>query len=147
MGTSAFSGRWYLEQGSSGSPVSYTRSCNISTVGGLGETNSLIDVTTNCSTAREYIAGLPDGAEFTVGGFFIVDDAIRRQMIADVKNRTNRDYRIVIDDNGDGSTDLTFWFRVVPLSWTFEPNEAGSDEANRISYTFKITGGIDITEP
>lgn len=147
MATTPFSGRWYLEQGDSGSPVAYTRTCNVTAIGGLGETNALIDVTTNCSIAREYIAGLSDGAEFTVEANLIVTDAVRRQMISDVKNRTNRAYRLVFDDNGDGTTDMTMWFVAVPISWTVAPAAAGADEANKINYSFKVSGGIDITEP
>lgn len=145
MSDQPFVGRVYLERGDGGSPENYTRVCEINGISGLGETNELVDVTTFCSGGvREYIGGLADGQEMTLDGNFIVDSEQRRQMIADVKNKATRSYRVVADDDGDGVTDISFYFRAAALSWVLNPQIA---DKNAISFGIKISGGIDIQEP
>ena len=145
MSDQPFVGRWYLELGLGGSPEAYERFCAVSNVTGIGETNELVDVTTACSNgSREFIGGLAEGSEVTIEANFIVDDLNRERMIADVKNKTNRSFRLVFDDNGDGATDLTLWFRSAPIAWELIPS---IEDKNQITFVVKISGGIDITKP
>jgi hypothetical protein len=145
MSDQPFVGRIYFEMGSGGSPEEYTRICEINGISGLGETSDQVDVTTFCSRGvREYISGLADGAEITLDANFIVDSDGRRALIAAQKAKQTRSFRVVVDDDGDDQTDLTFWFRATVLSWTFQPQIA---DKNAIQFTLKISGEIDITEP
>lgn len=138
-------GRVFLEFGDGGSPQAYTRVCEMTGVSGLGETNSLVDVTTFCSGGtREFIGGLAEGSEITIDANFIVDSDARRAFITAVKNKTSVAFRMVCDPDGDGVTDLTFWWEATALGWNFSPS---IDDKNAMSYTFKVSGSIAITEP
>lgn len=141
-----FVGHVYLEVGDeSGSPLGYTRMCEITGMTGIGETNSLVDVTTFCSGGnKEYIGGLADGTEITLSGNLVVDSEPRRRMIRAVKQKQVVPLRIVADDDQDGVTDITFWFSAVALSWKLNPS---IDKQNGIDFGLKISGAIDITEP
>ena len=140
-----FVGQVYLEFGDTGSPVSYTRMCKVTGIGGLGEKNDLVDVTTFCSGGnREYISGLADGQEMTIDALFVVDEQARRDLIAAVKAKSTRAFRVVVDDDNNGVADLTFWFNATCLAWMFNPSV---DDKNAIQFTLKISGEVDITEP
>lgn len=145
MSDQPFVGRVYLEIGQGGSPEDYERMCEMMSVSGLGEVNALVDVTTFCSGGtREYIGGLADGTEFTIGANFIVNSDTRRQLIAAVKNKSTISLRMVVDDDNDDVTDLAFYFRAAALGWTFNPS---IDDKNGIDFTLKISGSVDIQEP
>lgn len=140
----SFIGQVYFERGDAAtSPPTWARACNVTNIGGLGEANDSVDVTTFCSAGnREYIAGLADGTEFTVDGNYMRGDAgsaaVVKDMIDDVKNRRTGPYRVVI---GDVSPIEVFEFEAVALSWTFNP---AIDDKNGISFGLKVSGPITI---
>lgn len=137
---SAFVGKFFFERGDGGSPEAFERLCQAMNINGLGETNDLVDVTTFCSNGnREYISGLADGQEMTVEANYESGDALITAMINDVKNKTNKNYR-VIEDNG--SPETVYSFAGTPLSWVLNPSV---DDKNTISFTIKISGEITIT--
>ena len=141
--STAFVGKMYLERGGTGSPVAYTRACQVFSLSGLGQTNALVDATTFCSDGdMEYIAGLADGQEVTLECNFVpkADDATRDEMIADVRDRLTVPLRVVIDSNGDGVADETLYFNAVALSWRLNPNVSGR---NTIAFTYKMSGAPD----
>lgn len=142
MTTNAFVGRMYLERGDAGSPVAYTRVCQVFGISGLGQVNALVDATTFCSGGvREYIGGLADGTEVTIEANYEVGDAQLLGMINDVKAKASRDFRILVDDDADSVADATFYFRAACLGWTLSPSV---DNKNTISFTVKISGDITI---
>lgn len=131
--------------GNAASPAAYTRICEITGISGVGEVNDQVESTTFCSDGvREYIPGLADGSEITLDANFIVDSVGRDMLIAAVKNKETRSFRIIVDDDGDDVTNLTFWFRAALLGWQFAPSVS---EKNAIQFTLKISGAIDITKP
>lgn len=130
----------YFERGGDGSPISYTRMCDVFSISGLGETNALVETTTFCSNGnREYIGGLADGAEITIEANYDDSDSDLVQLITDAKNKVLHDYRVVVEDGGSPQTNLTF--EAIPLSWTLNPSV---DDRNTISFTYKISGPITI---
>ena len=138
----AFVGKMYLERGDAGSPVAYTRVCQVFGISGLGQVNSLVDVTTFCSNGnREYVGGLADGTEITLEANYETDATQLDEMITDVKNKAVRDFRVVCDDDGDGNADKTFYFSGTCLGWTLNPSV---DNRNTISFTVKISGDIEV---
>ena len=139
--TDAFKGGLTLNLGSSGSPTTYSELCEAVEIGGFGKTNSLIDVTSFCSPGndREYIAGLADGEEVTLNLNYITNNANQQSVRTSVDNGETRDFQIVMDD---GTNSETFTFAAVCLAWTLNPS---FDDANRVAFTLKITGGILIT--
>lgn len=132
-------GNIFFERAGDGSPQVYTRICEVFSIGGVGETNSLVDKTNFCSGGfREYIGGLSDGAEVTIELEFDQASPNWATMIADVKAKTVRDYRLMLEA---GSPSEQMLFSAVPLSWTLNPSV---DDKNTISFGFKISGEITI---
>jgi hypothetical protein len=144
MTTNAFVGEIYLYRGD-GSPVSYTKVCQVFSISGVGQTNALIDATTFCSTGREYISGLADGTEITIEANYESDameaspQGIIYKMIDDVKNKVTREFKVV-DENA--SPHLAFVFSGTCLSWTLNPSV---DDRNTITFTVKVSGDITIS--
>jgi len=144
MTTNAFVGKVFLERGDGGSPEAYTRVCQIFGIGGLGQTNALVDATTFCSNgSREYIPGLADGSEVTLNANFETlefDTSQIKAMIADVEDKATRAFQVVVDDGVNPSVTLSFL--AACLSWEFGPS---IDNKNTINFGIKISGGITIT--
>jgi hypothetical protein len=144
MTTNAFVGNVFLERGDGGSPETYTRVCQIFGIGGVGQTNALVDATTFCSEgSREYIPGLADGSEVTLNANFetaAFGTSQLKKMIDDVTAKATRAFQIVIDDGVNPSVTLSFLGAC--LSWELGPS---IDNKNTINYTVKISGNITIT--
>ena len=112
----------------------------VKSVSGFGKTNELVDVTNFSSpnNTKEYIAGLADGAEISVECNKLNTGAtVQNQLIADVDAQESA--RFIRITWTDGTTSKTYSFNVVCLSYTYAPSIA---DANKISYTLKITGDI-----
>lgn len=151
MSRDAFVGNVILWRGDGASPQNFTAVCEAFGISGIGETNDQIDSTDFCSGGvKDYIAGLADGTEVTLELNFMAkvtlteQMAIQAGMIADVKNKAIRDYQLRCDGDADGDTDLTFHWSLTALGWTLNPSPTAK---NSISFTGKITGGVDITSP
>jgi hypothetical protein len=144
MTTNAFVGKVFLERGDGGSPETYTRVCQIYGIGGLGQTNALVDATTFCSGGnREYIAGLADGSEVTLNANFetaAFGASALKEMIDDVTDRITRAFQVVLDDGVNPAVTLSF--NAICLSWELGPS---IDNKNTINYSVKISGSITIT--
>lgn len=134
----AFIGNIFFEVGDGASPVeAFTRVCQVFAIDGFGATNALEEATTMCSGgSREYIAGLADGAEFSIECNYEQDDAGLAGLRADVVAKATKNYQIVVEQN---SPNKTFSFAAVPLSWVINPSVDGR---NTITFGFKISGAI-----
>lgn len=144
MTTNAFVGKVYLERGDGGSPEDYTRVCQIFGIGGVGQTNALVDATTFCSEgSREYIPGLADGSEVTLNANFETASfaaSQTKEMIDDVTAKATRAFQIVLDDGVNPPVYLQF--NAACLSWELGPS---IDNKNTINFGIKISGPITIT--
>lgn len=135
----AFVGEMFFERGDGAIPEVFDRICQVFSIGGLGETNELVDATTFCSGGnREYIGGLADGAELTIECNYEKDNVDLSALISDVKAKTTGNYKVVVEN---GSPAESFQFAAVALSWTLNPS---IDDRNTITFTFKISGEITI---
>lgn len=143
MATEAFVGKMYLERGDGATPTeAFTRICQIFSISGIGQTNSLVDATSFCSGGvMEYIGGLADGTEITIEANYERGTNDLKTMITDVETKRTGNYHLVIGDVGDPNIE-EFAFAGLALSWTLGPSV---DNRNTISYTIKITGAITIT--
>jgi hypothetical protein len=135
----AFIGNIFFEREGS-TPGQYDRVCEVFSITGVGEANALEDVTTFCSGGfREYIGGLADGEEMSIESNYGTSNSLSRLMINDVKAKTNKNYRLVIED---GSPTTIMSFAGTPLSWVLNPSV---DSKNTISFTVKISGEVTIS--
>lgn len=151
--SNAFVGGMELWRGDGGSPLAFARVCQAFEMSGIGETNALVESTTFCSSrdrgATEYIAGLADGSEVTFNLNYetvLPDAAVIDLMIADVKAKrtVNYEVRAYGDINNPATLMQTFHLTMVALSWTLNPSPSAK---NSIAFTFKVSGGIDVTRP
>jgi len=139
MTTNAFVGGIKLWREKPGSPGEYTAICQVTDISGLGQTNPLLDATTFCSTAREYIGGLPDGTEMTLTLNFERDATVEFDMIRDVQAQATRGFRVTVEE---GSPAIKFDFDGLCLSWTLNPSVS---DINQIVFGLKISGDITIS--
>lgn len=137
---SDFKGGITFKRGDGGDPTeAFTAVPGLIALSAFGKTNPLIDVTDFDSSAREYIAGLPDGQELTAEFNYDADSATNTQLaglVSDVDAGTNRNIQVVVND---GTNTETYDFAVTPLSWALNPS---FDDKNTISFTLKISGAI-----
>lgn len=142
MSVRGFVGKIYLEIGE-GSPSSFTRICEVTDLGEVGEANELIEDTDFCSDGtREYIAGLADGQEFTWQLKFKQDPTSKiRTLIQAVKDKATLEFRIVVEE--DSPSLLLMNFFAVALSWALSPSFT---ERNTMSFGGKITGPVVLTD-
>lgn len=105
---------------------------------GFGKSNSLEDVTNWDSPAgtMEYIAGLSDGAEFTVEANFVPNATGQEAVMAAVDAQASR--AAVLTYTGT-SPNKTYSMTVVCLDWELGP---GTTTKNTITFKFKISGDI-----
>ena len=143
MTTEAFVSQVGFWREKAGSPGEYTKICQVTDISGLGQTNPLIDATTFCSTAREYIGGLPDGSEMTIT-LNMEQSAMRvagveYNWIWDVQNQVTAGFRITLED---GSPEVKIDFDALCLSWGAD---FSTTEKNSVNFTLKISGAIAIS--
>jgi hypothetical protein len=132
-----FVGQIFWAVGDGGSPEVFTRYCPVDSMSGIGTSNALIDVTTFCSLGvKEYIPGLSDGKQVTIGANYVMDDPIQEQLINDVENKVKRNFEVQID--GDSPFKL-FSLTLAMLDWELDPQVA---KQNVIKFIGKITGKI-----
>jgi hypothetical protein len=132
-----FVGQIFWAVGDGGSPEAFTRYCPVDSMSGIGTSNALIDVTTFCSGGiKEYIPGLADGKQVTIGANYVMDDETQEQLINDVENKAKRNFEVQVD--GDSPFKL-FRLTLAMLDWELDPQVA---KQNVIKFIGKITGPI-----
>lgn len=124
----------FLTSGSDGSEV-FTTVAEVINISGPGLSLETTDVTNMTSTGawREHIATLKDTGEVTIDLNWAPEDTGHVNLIADLNNRTLRNFKIV-------------WPNVAATTWTFsgyvtsfEPSAAVDDKLSG-SFGFKLTG-------
>ena len=138
--TSAFKGGFEFKIGDAASPEVFTKLEEVREVSGFGNTNPLLDASSFDSAAREYIAGLADGSEFSTTcirvhtASNIQDDVITA---VDAGNTINAQIAWT-----DGTNAKTYDFAVVALGYEYGPSY---EDVSTIVFTFKITGDITVS--
>ena len=133
----AFVGKMYWAVGNGASPEVFARYCEVDAISGVGQKNSLVDVTTFCSNGvMEYIGGLADGKEVTIGANYAMDEPIQEGLIDDVENKVTRNFELQIDG---ASPFKTLKFSLAMIDWEIDPSVA---KQNVVKFIGKITGAI-----
>lgn len=132
-----FVGKVYWAVGDGASPEAFTRYCEVDSMSGIGTANALIDVTTFCSNGvKEYIAGLSDGKQVTIGANYAMGEPIQEDLIGAVESKETRNFEVQIDGE---SPNRLFKMTLTMLDWEFGPQVA---KQNTIKFIGKITGQI-----
>lgn len=127
--------RFMVGQGAS--PETYEDMCATLDFGDLGEEKTLLDITTLCSTAREYRNGLADGKEIPLKVNFKDGDTQLRDLYEDFGSNEIRNFRIEIV--GGASPHETFDFAATVRGWSL--NAPVGDKAS-MTFQLKISGPI-----
>ena len=120
-----------LRLGDGASPEVFTKIAEVLRVGAIGQTAAEIDVTNLDSTAKEYIAALPDGETVSISMNFVggtQQNALRDGV------RTTKNFQMQFSDKTQAS------FKLVILS--FMRDETSPESQLTASVTGRITGPI-----
>jgi hypothetical protein len=120
-----------LKLGDAGSPEVFTKIAEVLRVGAIGQTAAEIDVTSLDSTAKEYIAALPDGETVSITMNFVggtQQNALRDGV------RTTKNFVMEFSDNTKAT------FSMVILG--FMRDETSPESQLTASVSGRITGPI-----
>jgi len=120
-----------LRLGDGASPEVFTKIAEVLRVGAIGQTAAEIDVTNLDSTAKEYIAALPDGETVSITMNFVggtQQNALRDGV------RTTKNFQMQFSDKTQAS------FKLVILG--FMRDETSPESQLTASVTGRITGPI-----
>lgn len=123
-------------QASDMSPTEFIDFCAVVDVGAIGEEKTAIDVTTLCSTAREYRGGLADGVEIPLQCNFIVDDELTHRMYQLYRTNEVETFRLYVVG---ASPEEYFQFDASVRAWNLAVPVG--DKAT-ITFTLKISGEV-----
>lgn len=134
-----FIGGWTVKRGDGAGSEVFTAVEECRSIGELGKTKSLEEVTSFSSPAgvKEFIPGLAEGSEISLECILDLDGAQQLALRGDIDNDvTQRNMQVEVTD---GTSTVTMDFTVAPLSYVYGPNVEG---ANTITFTMKISGEI-----
>ncbi|MCP5004528.1 MAG: hypothetical protein GY941_11415 [Planctomycetes bacterium] len=132
----AFTGGLVLKRGDGAATEAFVLIPEVFSMSGLGAANPTIDVTSFDSTAKEFIAGLPEGQEVTIECNRVLSNTVQEGLITDVQSKLNRNFTL---DMGDGSVTEVFSFTLTMQSWAVNP---ANEDKHTLSITGKISGAI-----
>lgn len=143
MATNAFLGGITLARKNTAvSPIAYVNLEEVIDLPSLGETAPLVGATHFQSTSAEYIAGLPDGEEFSVQCNRVHTASSEQDTLIGLKGQTITLRVTHTRTNVSPAQTRTYEFDVVVLGWSLSPS---IEDRNTISFTFKTTGGVPVT--
>lgn len=101
-----------------------------------------IDVTTLCSTAKEYIPDLKDNGDFSLTALFSPRNKAQRILMNALDDTSSRRFRVVLPDDGVGNTSFEFnaFVKTFPIS-------GAQSQAISANLGLRITGDIEWTWP
>lgn len=137
MATSAFIGSQSLVQlGNGASPEVFTTIGEVTTFGGLGQRNDLIEATHLLSLAKEYVYGLADGLEIPVELNYVPTNAQQIAALAAQAAKTTKNFKYVLPITAPN----TFAFAALILAWNIGPTTPNG--ITKLNLTLKISGTV-----
>ena len=118
------------------SPAVYVAIPQVVTIGSVGSTRGLIDVTNLSSAAREYMKAIRDGQEIQLECQYDPDDTVHAALRADEAAETPRSFRITLTD----SPAQTITFDAQVTSWVI--GNIAIDQVLTLTVTLKPTGAL-----
>ena len=140
MASRAFSGQGtIIERADIDTPAVFSKIAEVKTIAGPGGASSTLDTTTLDSAAKEFVPGLKDNGEVSMGLNFVPGDAAQQQMLTDQENLTPAIYRITYSDKRPtGGSTATFTAYVT----NFSPS-IGVDALSTADVSLRVSGGVD----
>ena len=128
-----------LGLGDGASPQVYTTIAEVLRVGPIGSTNPEVDVTNLDSTAREYIAGLPDGLNVEFEMNFVVGNAQQQSLRSSQEAGSTVALRLLWDTSPQASAEFNF------VLLDFQMGETTPDAQTTARIAGRISGSIQWT--
>ena len=119
-------------------PSTYTDICAIQTISGPDGSAATIDATTLCSTAKEFIVGLPDYGTVSLTGLYDPADTAIGALKTQFDAQTEESFKITLADTG--AAEITFDGYVTQFSWDIQP-----DDVVKVNISIKVTGAVTVT--
>ena len=139
MASRAFSGQGtIIARADVATPTVFTTIPEIKSIAGPGGASTTLDTTTLSSTAKEFVPGLKDNGEVSLGLNFVPGDTGQQQMIDDQENLEMAIYKITYSDKRPtGGTTATFNGYVT----NFSPS-IGVDALSTADVSIRVSGGV-----
>lgn len=121
----------------SDTPGTYIAVGNLNSIGVPGPTKGEVEVTDFDSTAREYLATLPDNGEISFSGYFNEADAGQDFLFEDANDPAapDRNFRIEFPRQG-------VEFEFAGFVKSFVPTAPGPDDAYGFDGSIRVTGAV-----
>lgn len=126
-----------VKRGDGGGPEVFTRIDECIQMPEIGLENPLVDVTYTDATAREYIAGIPDGMELDFAFNYNSADTQQAGLITDVQSKLNRNFQVTVP----AASTKTLSFTLTCLKWSLETM---FDKQIILHFKGKVSGGVTI---
>lgn len=138
MATAANISQFKIRKATLASPATYADIEEVFAIGGFGKDNDLIDVTNFDSPqgAKEFRAGLADGAEITIECNFVQGATEQTALKVAVEAGLTLTFQIAYTGV---SPEETFDFAAVCKAWSIEP---AAQDKNTMTFVIKISGDI-----
>lgn len=114
-------------------PTMVSMDCTAREINYQGGTAAEIDVTTFCSTAKEFRLGLEDPGQFTINGHWVMTDAAQAVLRTAASDKLTRLFTVVFED---GSSFSVLGF-VASRSFS-----AAVDGVVTGTFTIRLTGAV-----
>lgn len=118
-------------------PVTYTEIKEVKSFDPSGQQVNELEVTHLQSTAKEFVAGLPDSGEFGMELNWVQADPGQAALVAGYLARTTESFKVTAPDN------TTFTFSAIVKSMPIIP-KAAVDAPMTITASMRITGDITV---
>ena len=139
MASRAFSGQGtIIARADLATPTVFSTLAEIKSIAGPGGASNMLDTTTLSSVAMEFVPGLKDNGEVSLGVNFVPGDEAQQQMLDDQENQRMAIYKITYSDKKPtGGTTATFNGYVT----NFAPS-VGVNALSTADVTIKVSGGV-----
>lgn len=124
-----------LQVGNGASPEVFSAICDITNFDGPSQSADPLEASSLCSTSKEFIPGLRDGGDLTLGLNFAPANTYHKQLQADLAAGVVRNYRIALSD----SPATTYEFTGFVTAFGFS---ASTNSVLTASCTIKVTGDV-----
>lgn len=126
-----------------GSPAAYAAIEQVITVSGPDGTAPTIDVTHLTSTAREYLADLPDPGTISMECNFTAGTKQMDLRTNFVNSADAEPFKIAIPTAAGASTYHTFFFNAIVSKWALS---AGVGQQVKLTIDLKVTGAVSYAQ-
>jgi hypothetical protein len=142
MASRAFSGQGTkIARADLATPTVFVDIAEIKSITGPGGASTTLDTTTLSSAAKEFVPGLKDNGEVTLGVNFVPGDEGQQTMIDDQENLQMAVYKITYSDKKPtGGTTAVFNAYVT----NFAPS-VGVDALSTADVSLRVSGGVTWT--